>query len=67
LDVLGDLVNGQLSEVLLGILEDSLEALAVSYFFWTFVTARFQLRRPDEFPRRAASAPVELVAGTADV
>ena len=66
LDVLGDLANEQLSKVLLGILEDSLEALAVSYFFWTFVTARFQLRRPDEFPRRAAPAPVEPVAGTAD-
>jgi L-alanine-DL-glutamate epimerase-like enolase superfamily enzyme len=49
LDVLGDLVEAQLAKALLGILEDSCEALAVSYFFWTFVTARFQLRRPGEY------------------
>ena len=49
LDVLGDLVDAQVAKALLGILEDSCEALAVSYFFWTFVTARFQLRRPGEY------------------
>jgi hypothetical protein len=57
LDVLGDLGVGKVAKVLLGIAEDSLEALAVCYFFWTFVTARFQLRRPDEYLRDATPAP----------
>ena len=48
LDVLGDLVENQVTEVVVAILEDAAEALAVSLFFWTFVTARFQLRRPEE-------------------
>ncbi|MFQ5806509.1 MAG: hypothetical protein ACE5I3_08670 [Phycisphaerae bacterium] len=56
LDVVGDLVNAQVSKGVLGILEDSFEALAVSRFFWTFVTARFQLRRPDEYLREARFA-----------
>lgn len=56
LDVLGELVSSQVAEALVGILEDSFEALAVSYFFWTFVTARFQLRRE-------AAAGVARVSG----
>jgi hypothetical protein len=47
-DVVSDLVDEQKTEVALDILEDSCEALAASRFFWTFVTARFQLRRADQ-------------------
>ncbi len=56
LDVLGDLLDEKYTKVVLTILEDSSEALAASYFFWTFVTARFQLRRTDEHQRAAAAA-----------
>lgn len=50
LDVLSDLVDEKYTKVVLAILEDALEALAVSLFFWTFVIARFQLRRPEQYP-----------------
>lgn len=65
LDVLGDLVDGQVTKVLLGIIEDSFEALAVSFFFWTFVTARFQLRRPGEYPH-SDSPPASSASATAN-
>lgn len=55
LDVLGDLLDEKYTKVVLAILEDSSEALAASYFFWTFVTARFQFRRSGEYERAAAA------------
>jgi hypothetical protein len=55
LDVLGDLLAEPVSKVILAILEDSFEALAVSLFFWTFVTGRFQLRRPGKYLYDAAA------------
>lgn len=66
LDVLGDLVDGEYAKVVLGILEDSFEALAVSLFFWTFVTARFQLRRPDAYLADGTSTLAGPAAGSAN-
>jgi hypothetical protein len=60
LDAVADLVHEPYSAVILAILEDACEALSVSLFFWTFVTARFQLRRS---AARATAVPV-AVAGT---
>lgn len=45
LDTLGELTPSRVVEAGLHILEDAAEALAACCFFWTFVTARFQLRR----------------------
>ncbi len=45
LDVIGDLLDSQHWEAALQIVEESCKALAISLLFWTFVTARFQLRR----------------------
>jgi hypothetical protein len=63
LDVLSDLVDGQVAKVVVGILEDAVEALAVSWFFCTFVTARFQLRRADRYLLDVVTSATDAVAG----
>ena len=63
LDVLGGLVDDKYAKVVLAVLEDAFEALAVSRFFWTFVTARFQLRRPTEYLREALAVPAAVGTG----
>jgi len=56
LHVVGELVDRQASKAVLEILEESCKALAISRLFWTFVTARFQLRRADEYLHDALTA-----------
>lgn len=68
LDALGDLMHDAVGQAGLGILEDAFEALAVSCFFWTFVTARFQLRRSEEYlgSARLVSAAVAETSAVED-
>lgn len=64
LDVVSDLVDEKYSKVVLGILEDAFEALAVCLFFWTFVAARFQLRRPQRYLGPVPAGVTGVVPGT---
>jgi hypothetical protein len=64
LDVISDLVDEKYTQVVLGILEDAFEALAVSRFFWTFVVARFQLRRPQRYLAPLPAGMEAVIGGT---